>query len=849
MAGFRGFTLSVAVSVYGLLASAQLVAQQPASLQELTAESWNMLVPTGKEVDAIYGDIVLQNELVRAVIAQPLASRHANMTVRGVGGCLIDLVTRSHESDALSAFYPGRRTAVFSAWKATGTDGAAALTVTAAGTDSQLQHSVDWKLSAGSGYLTATSTWKNTTAADVTLVPEDDLRQDGGKEDMQKSAEGVQELFWFHDVHWQQAYGIAAPGFRVRVKTNARESILTWERQDGQPIVLRPGEEFSLTRRIFVSRDYAGVLADFETANGLGNELQPRQLLVNTQGKPVAGARIQLTFDGSSRGTLVTGPDGVAAVRLPTGIPEVQVSVAGQTYPAVLSEGRVNDLPVTVVAVDSYQPGLVDLKIVDGEGQQIPAKVEFIGRAGTPTPNWGPETAEFFVRNLAYTASGDLRLPLQTGEYELIVSHGAEYHAEFTTLKVESGKLTERTIALPRLVSTPGWISADFHSHSSPSGDNTSSQLGRVLNLAAEHIEFAPCTEHNRVSSYDSHIRHLQLQRFLATVSGMELTGQPLPLNHQNVFPMVLREHTQDGGGPQTDLNPETQMERLAAWDNNSIKLIQQNHPDVGWLFYDRDGNQTPDSGFERSFGIMNVMEIHPIDKLMNFDRWDIRGGKPAENHTALNWLQLLNQGFRIYGVVNTDSHYNFHGSGGLRIWVKSSTDDPAMIKADEIRDAAREGRIVMSNGPWLEAAFTEVGTPGEGVTAGGDLLAASGKVHGKIRVQCSNFLDIDSVMVLVNGRRSDALTFTRQSHPELFRSETVRFEHSVELKLERDAHLVVLAGHSVQTLGPVFGPSWGAQRPAALTNPVFVDVDGGGFTPNRDTLGHPLPVKFAAPR
>ena len=28
-----------------------------------------------------------------------------------------------------------------------------------------------------------------------------------------------------------------------------------------------------------------------------------------------------------------------------------------------------------------------------------------------------------------------------------------------------------------------GWISADFHSHSSPSGDNTGSQRGRVLNI------------------------------------------------------------------------------------------------------------------------------------------------------------------------------------------------------------------------------------------------------------------------------------------------------------------------------------------------------------------------------
>jgi hypothetical protein len=36
------------------------------------------------------------------------------MTVRNVGGCLIDLTTRAHESDQLSAYYPGRRAFTFS---------------------------------------------------------------------------------------------------------------------------------------------------------------------------------------------------------------------------------------------------------------------------------------------------------------------------------------------------------------------------------------------------------------------------------------------------------------------------------------------------------------------------------------------------------------------------------------------------------------------------------------------------------------------------------------------------------------------------------------------------------------
>ena len=89
----------------------------------------------------------------------------------------------------------------------------------------------------------------------------------------------------------------------------------------------------------------------------------------------------------------------------------------------------------------------------------------------------------------------------------MIVSYGPEYDAVFTPVKVERGKDSPLEAKLVRSVKTDGWISADFHSHSSPSGDNTSSQLGRVLNLLCEHVEFAPCTEHNRLSTYEPHLK------------------------------------------------------------------------------------------------------------------------------------------------------------------------------------------------------------------------------------------------------------------------------------------------------------------------------------------------------
>ena len=197
--------------------------------------------------------------------------------------------------------------------------------------------------------------------------------------------------------------------------------------------------------------------------------------------------------------------------------------------------------------------------------------------------------------------------------------------------------------------------------------------------------------------------------------------------------------------------------------------------------------------------------------------------------------------------MVNTDAHYNYHGSGGLRIWVKSDTDDPAQISLDEMRDNARNGQIVMSNGPYLEATFRETGSSDAPVIAGQDLAAESKKVTASIKVQCPNWFDIDTVIVLVNGRRHDNLTFSRDTHPDMFGKDAVKFAHDVDIELREDAHLIVLTGHRTQLIGDVMGPMWGAQHPTALNNPVFVDIDGDGFQANKDTLDIPLPVKFVA--
>src|SRR4029077_10584475 len=103
-------TMSAAIpkKVLALVLLAVLAPPAPAAdLVALSPQTWERYIPDGKEVDGNYGDFAMANDQLVAVVAHPKRGRNANMTVREVGGCLIDLTRRDRQSDQLSAFYPG----------------------------------------------------------------------------------------------------------------------------------------------------------------------------------------------------------------------------------------------------------------------------------------------------------------------------------------------------------------------------------------------------------------------------------------------------------------------------------------------------------------------------------------------------------------------------------------------------------------------------------------------------------------------------------------------------------------------------------------------------------------------
>ena len=99
-------------------------------------------------------------------------------------------------------------------------------------------------------------------------------------------------------------------------------------------------------------------------------------------------------------------------------------------------------------------------------------------------------------------------------------------------------------------------------------------------------------------------------------------------------------------------------------WDGGSDKLVQENHPNLVQVLADKDDDGKFDGGFAKMFNFMDVMEVHPLEGIFTPPtRGD--NGKLSRN-PVFHWMQLLNLGYRIPGVVNTDAHYTYHDSGWI---------------------------------------------------------------------------------------------------------------------------------------------------------------------------------------
>ncbi len=779
------------------------------------------LLPGGKEADGIIGDFVLRNDKIQALVSGNLPERRANMTTEyryPTPGCLYDLDLRGSSNDQLTVLRPGDLGGELS-WvrlASDGKDGSARVEAvrTAAKGDGLYQRH-EYRLDRGWSHLLITSTYRNESKETKAVRPS--------------------PIWKGFSKEWTVAGTRVADSIDPFDKRAYAWTTVT--QAGGKPfekdVNLAPGEERTFAVAVTVSDSPAaayGLAAGLSAATGTLTGT-----VVDTAKKPAAHAALEISFGEES---LPAYPD--ASGKLSLSLP------AGNYQSKLVDLGRDPvDRQFTVVkgkptALDySLAPAsAVSFEVRDAAGQPTPCKVQFIGRGGTPDPNLGTEFRAHGNDHQYQSANGIFTQQVPPGQYLIRITRGPEFDLAEREIEVKPGQTTPVSATLRRSVDTRGWISTDYHAHSTPSGDNYCGTDDRMINFAAEHIEFAPTTEHNRLYDWEPHIKRLGLEKYLKTIVGIELTG---PGQHFNAFPLEMKPHTQDWGAPVWQFDPRLNAIILRDFGGGGPdRWVQANHPIVGSVFNDRNEDGIADGGFVGFEQLVDAAETWSTEILNLNPYYELRrGGKVSrtENRT-FGWLQMLNQGRHVWCVAVSDAHRIFgNGAGSWRTYVPSSTDEPSQIDYREIIRHSKAGRMMITNGPFLEV------TTSDGLPIGSKIISEH-PVQLKVKVQAPNWMDVDRVQVLVNGRQRPQDNYTRGKHPKMFKDGVVRFEETLTVTLQEDAHLIVVAIGENSDLSKGWGRSWeSGMRPMAYTNPIYVDRDGKGFRPNGDLLGHPLLV------
>jgi len=287
------------------------------------------------------------------------------------------------------------------------------------------------------------------------------------------------------------------------------------------------------------------------------------------------------------------------------------------------------------------------------------------------------------------------------------------------------------------------------------------------------------------------------------------------------------------------------------------------------------DGAPTPgcDSGMSMYDILSRTMdEQAALDDLAEpfFLTRDVQG-------TIDDWFTLLNLGFRHTAMGNSDTHGTTSTESGCpRTYIVSDVDEPELINDAAMARALRQGRAVASYGPLIR--FTADGHP-----IGSDVEASGGSVTLDIEVQAPRWMLVDRVELYENGRLIQEFV-----GDVIDPDAVVKYAGSFEVSPRdedgnpQDAWYVVVA-LGPDDLSPVFTPvdvpnlalndivvgalseidlgslssavagegpaipTTFAVHPYAITNPIWVDVDGidGDFDGSMfDALGE-VPAWF----
>jgi hypothetical protein len=458
-------------------------------------------------------------------------------------------------------------------------------------------------------------------------------------------------------------------------------------------------------------------------------------------------------------------------------------------------------------------------------GAPIPCKLTLVGVDGSRDPEFtrvdigraeSDGTIAAYNRLMSLTGSGVAHVPV--GTYDVTVSRGPEWD----TSTVRRLKLTPRgatvTARLEHVVDAHGWLSADFHVHAARSPDSRVPMQDRIYEFVADDVRMIVSTDHNVISDYEPYIRELGMGRFIASAVGDEMTtgswghfgAFPLPHDLERVGQGAVLVH----GRHPADFFKDVRTNAPGA-------IIDVHHPridaEIGYFDigeFDARSDRAGRKGFSWDFDALEVMNGYQDPVRKSVDR------------VVDDWFALLNHDHLVTATGNSDSHHLHMNIGGYpRNYVKLRESRPDHVDPKEVAAAVRGHHAFFTTGPFVTL---EVGGG-----AMGDLVPArGGTARAEITVQAAPWVGVDRVTLYVNGQEAKRWEVAPATT-------AVRFHETFDVTTPRDGYVVVRVD-GARSLAPVVGDRRTfTAYPFALTNPVFLDVDGDGKYRAGQAHGH----------
>lgn len=439
----------------------------------------------------------------------------------------------------------------------------------------------------------------------------------------------------------------------------------------------------------------------------------------------------------------------------------------------------------------------------------VSGKLTIEGLAGTSTPDLGPR---FRTRggNVVYTATGQGSIPLAPGRYRVTASRGPEYALSVSELAVPEGGSAALDAELRRVVDSQGFACGDFHQHTVGSSDAATTIRDRVISNVGEGVEIAVASDHNVVTDFATVIASLGVGRDLFSIQGNEVTTDtsPRPVGHFNVFP-VPRDAAAPGGGAWDVfalLAPD--LFALARADG-ADRVVQVNHP------------RATDNGFFALAGYdPRTNRGRPGMWAADFDAVEVFNSSRIERVPAIltDVYAMWNRGLTPAITGSSDTHSIIGEEPGFPRTCLAVGDDPSTLTEQAIVDALKRTRNgFVTNGPYPRFRV-------EGVDVGGLARARAGRVTVEIEVQAAPWIDVRTIQLVVNGEPEEPVVI---APPAAAEPPVVRWRGTLRPRLRRDAWIQLIV-RGDRSLAPVVQHD-PADGPLALTNPIWVDVDGNG--------------------